>query len=87
MLFRSACEDVEIMFQSKDSIAGSVKEFNWSEKGCRAVMYIEMEYLEGFRNRIKDKVEIIKDIHTTSYGIQELLIRDCNGFILVFAEW
>jgi len=82
-----ACEDVEIMFQSKESIKKSIKDFDCSEKGCTAVMYIEMEYLKGFRNRVKDKVEIIQDLHTTSYGIQELAIRDCNGYVLVFAEW
>ena len=82
-----ACEDVEIMFQSKDSIRESIKEFRLPDKGCNAIMYIEMEYLKGFRKRIDGKVEIVQDIHTTSYGIQELSIRDCNGFILVFAEW
>ncbi len=82
-----ACEDVEIMFQSKSSIKKYIKEFDCSDKGCNAVMYIEMEYLEGFRNRIKDKIEIIRDLHTTLYGIKELAIKDCNGYILVFAEW
>ncbi len=82
-----ACEDVEIMFQSKDSIRESIKEFDLPERGCNAVMYIEMEYLDEFRERIKDRIEIVKDIHKTPYGILELAIRDCNGFILVFAEW
>jgi len=81
-----ACEDVEIMFQSKESIERSLN-FDCSRVGCNAIMYIEMEYLKGFRNRIMDKVDILKDIHTTSYGIQELAIKDCNGYILVFAEW
>jgi uncharacterized glyoxalase superfamily protein PhnB len=82
-----ACEDVEIMFQSKDSIKESIKKFDLPKRGCNAVMYIELEYLDGFRERIKDRIEIVKDIHKTPYGIQELAIRDCNGFILVFAEW
>lgn len=82
-----SCEDVEIMFQSKDSIAKSVKGLANSGNGGNVVIYIELEYLKGLRKRIKDKVRVIKDIHTTTYGIQEFAIRDCNGFILVFAEW
>ncbi len=34
-----ACEDVEIMFQSKESIKKSIKDFDRSDKGCTAVMY------------------------------------------------
>jgi uncharacterized glyoxalase superfamily protein PhnB len=82
-----SCEDVDIMFQSRDSIAKSFGEFLNKEDSGSIVIYIEMEYLKGFRKMIKNKVEVIKDIHTTPYGIQEFAIRDCNGFILVFAEW
>jgi len=38
-------------------------------------------------DRIKDKVTIIKDLHTTHYGMVEFIIKDCNGFVSVFAEW
>ncbi len=82
-----SCEDVEIMFQSKDSIAKSVEGLTNSGNGGNVIIYIELEYLKGLRKRIKGKVEVVKDIHTTTYGIQEFAIRDCNGFILVFAEW
>ena len=82
-----SCEDVEIMFQSKDSIAKSVEGLTNNGNGGNVIIYIELEYLKGLRKRIKDKVEVVKDIHTTTYGIQEFAIRDCNGFILVFAEW
>ena len=82
-----SCEDVDIMFQSRDSIAKSFGEFLDKENNGNVVIYIEMEYLKGLRKMINHKVEVVKDIHTTSYGIQEFAIRDCNGFILVFAEW
>ncbi len=81
-----SCEDVDIMFQSKDSISKSFGEFLDKKNSGSVVIYIEMEYLKGLIKMIKDKVEVVKDIHTTPYGIQEFIIRDCNGFILVFAE-
>ena len=45
-----------------------------------------MDHLKELYKRIKDKVTVIKKLHTTPYGIQEFIIKDCNGFILVFAE-
>ena len=81
-----ACEDAEIMFQSRKSISPSIPEFNNEKIVEAAVIYIEMDHLKELYKRIKDKVTVIKKLHTTPYGIQEFIIKDCNGFILVFAE-
>jgi 5-bromo-4-chloroindolyl phosphate hydrolysis protein len=35
---------------------------------------------------LKSKVEIVKELHTTFYGMQEFYFKDCNGYILAFAE-
>ena len=82
-----SCEDVDIMFQSKDSIVKSLGELADNRNGGNSVIYLEVEYLKGLRQRVKEKVKIVKDIHMTPYGIKEFIIKDCNGFILVFAEW
>ena len=82
-----SCEDVDIMFQSKDSITRSLGCLSDNGSGGNSVIYIEVEYLKGLRKRIRDKVRVVKDIHTTPYGIQEFVVKDCNDFILVFAEW
>jgi len=83
-----ACEDVELMFQSRKSLSKSVPVFEDIKIGGSLVIYIEMEDVEELYDRIKkDKVTIIKDLHTTHYGMVEFIIKDCNGFVLVFAEW
>ena len=35
---------------------------------------------------LRDKVEIVVDLHTTFYGTQEVYFRDINGYVLSFAE-
>lgn len=39
------------------------------------------------KNRsVKDRAEIIIDLRTAWCGMQEFYMRDCNGYILGFAE-
>ncbi len=80
------CEDNDIMFQSRDSLTGSIPEFSNMETGGTMVIYIETENAVEIYNRIKNKVEVIKGIYKTDYGAVEFIVRDCNGYILVFAE-
>jgi len=35
---------------------------------------------------VKDRGDIVIDLRTTWYGMGEFYIRDCNGYILGFAE-
>ena len=36
--------------------------------------------------KLKDRVRIIRELETTGYGMREFYIKDCNGYILAFAE-
>ncbi len=33
-----------------------------------------------------NKLVIVQDLNTTFYGMREFTIRDCNGYLLTFAE-
>jgi uncharacterized glyoxalase superfamily protein PhnB len=35
---------------------------------------------------LKDKVTVVKELHTTWYGMQEFYVKDCNGYILGFSQ-
>lgn len=80
------CEDVEIMFQSRESLAEKVPELKNAEIGGTAVIYIEAENVEEIYHWIDSNVEIIKELHDTPWGRKEFFVRDCNGYILVFAH-
>jgi uncharacterized glyoxalase superfamily protein PhnB len=80
------CEDVEIMFQSRDSLVEKVPELKDVSTGGTAVIYIEAEDVEDIYDWVKDRVEVIKELHDTPWGRKEFFIKDCNGYILVFAQ-
>ncbi|MHC4227146.1 MAG: VOC family protein [Planctomycetota bacterium] len=79
------CGDVEMMFQTRKSLAEEIPEFNGMKIGGSLTFYVEVENIEGLYVKLKDKVTIIKDIQTTFYGKREFYLRDCNGYILIFA--
>ncbi len=79
------CGDIEMMFQTKKSLAEEIPEFSSMEIGGSLTFYIDVEDVKGLYAELKDKVTIIKDMQTTFYGKQEFYIRDCNGYILTFA--
>jgi len=78
--------DVEIMFQAEKSLKEDVPVLMDSQIGASCTFYIELENVEDFYNSIKDKVDVVKELFTTWYGMKEFYIRDNNGYILTIAE-
>ena len=79
-------DDVEIMLQREDSLIEDLPEFKGLKIGGTFTLYIGMQDVKSFYDKIKDKVEIIKDMHKTFYGADEFVIKDLNGYIIYFAE-
>ncbi len=77
---------VEIMLQSEDSFKKDIPALKELEAGASCTFYIECENVENFYEDIKDKVEIVKELFITWYGVKEFYARDNNGYILCFAE-
>ena len=78
--------NVEFMFQEKKSLGEDVPPLKGKEIGGSFTLYIETEGVKEFYEEIKNKVVIVKDLHTAWYGMREFYIKDCNGYILTFAE-
>ena len=78
--------DVALMFQARASLTKEIPALEGIKIGGSLTFYIDMEGLNEFYARIKSKVRIVQDLHSTFYGTQEFSIQDCNGFILAFAE-
>ena len=78
--------DCELMLQSEKSLAEDLPFLQkWYENSSIA-LYIKIENIEEYFESIKNKVEIVKDLSITWYGMKEFYIRDINGYILGFAE-
>lgn len=79
------CGNVNFMFQTFDSLGNELPSIS-REKGGSLLLYIQIKEIRKYYNKIRDKVEVIKDLEKTFYGATEFSIIDNNGFVLTFAE-
>lgn len=78
--------NIEMMFQAKDSLSEDIPVFKDMAIGGSLTFYFEVENINDLYSELKEKVTIVKELHTTFYGMQEFYVKDCNGYILGFAE-
>ena len=52
-----------------------------------ATLYIGVENIDRMYKKMKEKYEILCDIHKTFYGSDEFAIEDNNGYIITFTEY
>ncbi len=76
---------VEVMLQEKEHLKEDIGDF-FGDVGASVSFYMRLEDVDGFYNTLAKDIEIVKDIHTTWYGMREFYIRDCNGYVLGFAS-
>lgn len=79
--------DVEVMFQERASLSETVPCFAGVIPGTAALtFYFEVADIAGLRQGLDGKAEVVKDLHDTFYGMREFYVRDCNGYVLGFAQ-
>ena len=49
-------------------------------------LYVHTDRVEGIYNSLKDRVQVVEDLHDTFYGMREFIIRDINGFWITFGQ-
>jgi lactoylglutathione lyase len=79
-------DGVELMFQSRQSLSENVPALTGSPIGASQTFYVEVSGISDLYEQLRDKVEIVVDLHTTFYGTQEVYFRDINGYVLSFSE-
>lgn len=77
--------DVQIMFQSRASVMAELPIPPDQPVGGSVVLYIETTDAKALYEKLRGKVDVLRDLHDTFYGKQEFYIQDCNGYILGFA--
>ena len=77
---------VEMQFQLRASLTEEIPSFKDKAIGGALTLYIGVEGIKELYERLKDKVTIVQDMHTTFYGTQEFAIQDCNDFVISYAE-
>jgi uncharacterized glyoxalase superfamily protein PhnB len=78
---------VQVMFQSKKSLAAELPTLENANPGGAFTLYIECDDLEARFAALDDAdTAFLKRPHTTFYGMREFYIKDINGYILAFAQ-
>jgi uncharacterized glyoxalase superfamily protein PhnB len=77
---------VEIMFQRRESMAQEIPSMAKLKIGGSITFFIEVQNIEGKYEALKDEVIIVRDLHTTFYGMEEFYFLDCNDYILCYAQ-
>ncbi len=79
-------DEVCLMFLNERNFKCDVPILHEFTQGASVLFYIDVENIKGIYAQLEDQVEIVKALETTWYGMQEFYIRDCNNYILGFAE-
>ena len=81
-----AAGNIEIMFQIKESLKEDIPALNVGTPNASITFYFEVTNINNVYALLKDKTEMVKDLHTTWYGMQEFYIKDPDGYILGLAQ-
>ena len=79
-------DSIEIMLQREDSLVEEIPEFKDMKIGGTFTLFINTRDVKNLYKKIKDKVEILKEMHKTFYGADEFVMKDLNGYIIYFSE-
>jgi uncharacterized glyoxalase superfamily protein PhnB len=77
---------VEMMLQSRASLTENVPALEGATIGASQTFYIEVTAIDELYNQVREKAEIVVDMHETFYGTREFYFKDINGYILSFSE-
>lgn len=78
--------NAEIMFHKIESLAEEMPEFAGRTPGGSIMLYIEVDDVLKIYEKAAGVVQIVKDLHQTSFGTKEFAMKDKDGYVLIFAE-
>ena len=78
--------EVELMFQTRESLIEDLPAFETMKPGASLTLFVKIDGIEEIYQKLKNHVQIVSEIKETFYAMKEFTFRDCNGYILTFAE-
>lgn len=79
-------DNVGLMFQEEKSLKDEYPSLSNLTIGGALTLYIRIQQIDAFYEKVKETVDIVKPMNKTFYGTNEFAIKDVNGFILTFSE-
>lgn len=78
--------NVEVMYQTFDSIRADEPQILEGRPLGRAALFIEVEKLDTVWSRVPRGADIVVQRRKTFYGTTEMILRDAAGNVIIFAE-
>lgn len=77
--------EVNMMFQSMKSLQNELPEIS-RQAGGALLFYLQVSGIRDWHLRCENMGVVFKGLEKTFYGATEFSIKDCNGYVLTFAE-
>jgi uncharacterized glyoxalase superfamily protein PhnB len=77
---------VTLMFQSRPSFSQEFPPLAGAPVAASLSFYTEVTGIDALYERLRERVEIVKELHDSFYGTREFAFRDCNGYVLALSE-
>ena len=77
---------VEIFFNDAAGAVQEYPDFAGKPIGCTGTLFIELQGIDAFHERLEPSVKIVMPIETKFYGMREFAIEDPDGYVITFAE-
>ncbi len=80
-------EGAEFMFQERNSLIEDVPALAGVTIGASQTLYITLDKdIDRHYALMKDRVDVVVEPVSKFYGMREWYLKDCNGYILCFAQ-
>lgn len=79
-------DKVFVMFLEENCMRSDIPSFKESTGESIVSFYIDVDNIDELHESLNGKVEVVKDLHTTWYGMKEFYIKDCNGYTLAYGQ-
>ena len=79
-------DKLSLMLQERSNLIEEYPILNTPKVQPSASLYIMVDNFESLYQELKNKLEILCDIHTTFYGAKEFAVADNDGYVLTFTE-
>jgi len=77
---------VEIFFNDRSTVAKESPQFAGKALGGGNTMFIEIDGVDAYHDRIKSRAKVVLPLVTQWYGMREFAIEDPDGYVLTFAQ-
>jgi uncharacterized glyoxalase superfamily protein PhnB len=76
----------ELMFQAQESLAGLLPPGLRFPRPLALTICVDVDDVEALYRQVAAAVPVVHVLADTAWGTREFSIRDCNGFVVTFAE-